>query len=128
MGRGGADAADGAYIIYTSGSTGTPKGVMVEHRSAVNLLVAMQTAYPLGREDAFLMKTSYLFDVSVSEIFGWFWEGGRLVLLPKDGEKDPRTIIDTIERAGITHMNFVPAMFNIFIQHLEGEAVAGLGG
>ena len=36
-----------AYVIYTSGSTGKPKGVMVEHRSLVNRLVWMQSAYGL---------------------------------------------------------------------------------
>ncbi|RKI51355.1 amino acid adenylation domain-containing protein, partial [Corallococcus sp. AB049A] len=30
-----------AYIIYTSGSTGRPKGVMIQHRSVLNLRVAL---------------------------------------------------------------------------------------
>ncbi|MGD2088539.1 MAG: amino acid adenylation domain-containing protein, partial [Candidatus Aminicenantes bacterium] len=107
-----------AYIIYTSGSTGKPKGVLVEHRSVVNILTALQTLYPLKRFDTYLLKTSYLFDVSVTELFGWFREGGRLALLEKDDEKDPAKIIDIIEREGITHINFVPSMFGIFVDQL----------
>ncbi len=114
---------DAAYIIYTSGSTGKPKGVLVEHRSALNLLAQLHARYPVGSGDAYLMKTSYLFDVSVSEIFGWFWGGGRLVLLETDGEKDPGILVEAIEGYGITHINFVPAMFNVFVQHLtEGDS------
>ncbi|MGE5342509.1 MAG: amino acid adenylation domain-containing protein [Candidatus Omnitrophota bacterium] len=110
-----------AYIIYTSGSTGKPKGVMVEHASAVNLLYAMQTRYPLGQSDTYLLKTSYIFDVSVTELFGWYMGGGRLALLEKGGEKVPGMILDAIERHTVSHINFVPSMFNAFIDYLTIE-------
>ncbi|MCP5049063.1 MAG: amino acid adenylation domain-containing protein, partial [bacterium] len=69
-----------AYIIYTSGSTGTPKGVMVEHSSVVNLLQYLSNAYPFSSSDTYLLKTSYTFDVSVTELFGWYPGGGRLAV------------------------------------------------
>ncbi|MCP4154314.1 MAG: amino acid adenylation domain-containing protein, partial [bacterium] len=106
------------YIIYTSGTTGKPKGVVVEHRAAVNLLTAMQRKYPFGEEDTWLLKTTYMFDVSVTEIFGWFLGGGKIAILEKDAEKDPRIIVETIEKQKITHINFVPAMFNVFTETL----------
>ncbi|MCP4155867.1 MAG: amino acid adenylation domain-containing protein, partial [bacterium] len=108
-----------AYIIYTSGTTGKPKGVMVEHRAAVNILTEMQREYPLKRDDTYLFKTSYIFDVSVAEIFGWYLDGGRLAVLEKDAEKDPRQIIETIKKHRITHINFVPSMFGIFVEALK---------
>ncbi|MGD2084987.1 MAG: amino acid adenylation domain-containing protein [Candidatus Aminicenantes bacterium] len=110
-----------AYIIYTSGSTGHPKGVMVNHGSIVNLLFALHSRYPLTKRDTYLLKTSYLFDVSVSELFGWFLEDGRLTVLEPGGEKDPGIILDTIERSGVTHINFVPSMFQVFTRALEHE-------
>ncbi len=110
-----------AYIIYTSGSTGKPKGVIVEHRSTINLLFAMQKEYPFTQVDTYLLKTSYLFDVSVTELFGWYIGGGRLVILEKDGEKDPCVILDWIEKNGVSHINFVPSMFNLFIEHITEE-------
>ncbi|MCP4149605.1 MAG: amino acid adenylation domain-containing protein, partial [bacterium] len=110
-----------AYIIYTSGSTGRPKGVMIEHTSVVNILTAMQRAYPLKKDDTYLFKTSYVFDVSVTEIFGWFLGGGRLAVLEKDGEKDPRQIIETIKKHRITHINFVPSMFGLFVETLSTQ-------
>ncbi len=110
---------DLAYIIFTSGSTGNPKGVMIEHNSAVNILTALQSRYPLMETDSYLFKTTYTFDVSVAEIFGWFFSGGKLVILKKDREKDPRAILKEIERTGVTHINFVPSMFNVFLDSID---------
>ncbi|MCP5052116.1 MAG: amino acid adenylation domain-containing protein, partial [bacterium] len=112
-----------AYIIYTSGSTGHPKGVMVEQRSLVNLAFDLQQRYPFGEEDTYLLKTNYVFDVSLSELMGWFLGGGRLGVLEKEGEKDPLAIVDSIEKFKVTHINFVPAMFNAFIRHLNPQNI-----
>ena len=106
---------DLAYIIYTSGSTGKPKGVMIEHRSAINTLMALEKKYPLSQEDTYLLKTSYTFDVSVTELFGWFISGGRLAILRAGGEKEPQVILDTINKNNVTHINFVPSMLSVFI-------------
>jgi tyrocidine synthetase-3 len=110
-----------AYIIYTSGTTGKPKGVMIEQTSVVNLLFALQHSYPFGQSDAYLLKTSYVFDVSVTELFGWYMGGGRLVILERGGEKDPLTILAALERNNVTHVNFVPSMFNLFVDYINEE-------
>ncbi|MCP5103010.1 MAG: amino acid adenylation domain-containing protein, partial [bacterium] len=107
-----------AYIIYTSGSTGRPKGVMVEHRSVVNILFDLFKRYPFGEGDTYLLKTSYVFDVSVTELFGWFLGGGRLAVLEKGGEKDPQAILAAVEHFDVSHINFVPSMFNVFLESL----------
>ncbi|HEX2926728.1 MAG TPA: amino acid adenylation domain-containing protein [Ruminiclostridium sp.] len=116
-----------AYVIYTSGSTGVPKGVMVEHRSVVNILLALQQEYPLTESDSFLFKTTYTFDVSVAELFGWFFDGGRLVILKKDAEKDPESIAEAVYKNGVTHINFVPSMLNGFLNALDGRDISNLG-
>ncbi|MCP4155666.1 MAG: amino acid adenylation domain-containing protein, partial [bacterium] len=108
-----------AYIIYTSGSTGKPKGTLIEHRAAVNLLWALQKAYPLTRRDTYLLKTSFIFDVSVTELFGWFYEGGRVAVLDREGARDPKEILKAIQREQATHINFVPSMFNMFVDSLN---------
>jgi len=116
-----------AYIIYTSGSTGKPKGVMIRHQSVVNILTALEKEYPLEKEDAYLLKTAYTFDVSVTELFGWFIGNGRLVMLPNGDEKDAKAIITAIGKNNITHVNFVPSMLNIFIDELLSNKVKELG-
>jgi amino acid adenylation domain-containing protein len=115
-----------AYIIYTSGSTGQPKGVMVAQFSAVNLLWALHNKYPFRESDVYLLKTSYFFDVSVCELFGWFFGGGRLAVLEQNGEKDPKKILDTIENARVTHINFVPSMFKVFTDALNPQNIKKL--
>jgi non-ribosomal peptide synthetase component F len=101
---------------------------MVNHGSVVNLLLALQSRYPLKKHDSYLLKTSYLFDVSVTELFGWFLEGARLAVLEKGGEKDPKAILDKIEQEKITHINFVPSMFNVFVAGLHKENIGKLSG
>ncbi|UCH94256.1 MAG: amino acid adenylation domain-containing protein [Candidatus Aminicenantes bacterium] len=119
-------AAQLAYIIYTSGSAGKPKGVMVEHLSVVNVLFTLNKQYPFHESSVYLLKTSFAFDVSVTELFGWFLGKGKLAILEKGGEKDPETILDTIESARITHINFAPSMFNVFTDSLNPENIGKL--
>ncbi|MCP5045916.1 MAG: SDR family NAD(P)-dependent oxidoreductase, partial [bacterium] len=117
-----------AYIIYTSGSTGKPKGVMVEHKSITNLLFALNKNYPFGPGDTYLLKTSFVFDVSVSELFGWFMGGGRLAVLESGDEKDPRSILEAVKVFSVTHINFVPTAFNGFIDLLNAGNAGQLPG
>lgn len=113
-----------AYMIYTSGSTGMPKGVLVEHSQAMNTLFAMQETCPVRREDVYLFKTNYAFDVSVAELFGWFMGGGSMVVLPAGDEKDPQAIFDAIKKYSVTHINFVPSLFALFFGLLKENAEA----
>jgi len=109
---------DLSYIIYTSGSTGNPKGVMVGHSSVVNLLHFMQDKFPLTHHDSYLLKTSFCFDVSVIELFGWILGGSKLSILTKDHERDPGKILDAISNFQVTHINFVPSVFKSFSQSI----------
>ncbi|WP_412679436.1 amino acid adenylation domain-containing protein [Brevibacillus fortis] len=104
-----------AYVIYTSGSTGKPKGVMVSHESIINTLFFLESRYPVMENDVYLLKTNYVFDVSLSELFGWFIGRGHLVILPPHGEKLPEMLAEYIVKHRVTHVNFVPAMLNVFV-------------
>lgn len=69
-----------AYVIYTSGSTGKPNGVMIEHRSVVDHIIALQTQWQISEQDRILQFASLSFDVSVEEIFLALFSGATLVL------------------------------------------------
>jgi len=115
---------DLAYVIYTSGSTGKPKGVMIEHQSVVNRLWWMQRRYPIGERDVLLQKTPVSFDVSVWELFWWSFTGARLSLLAPGAEKDPREVLRTVERDGVTIIHFVPSMLSPLLDLLESDPLA----
>lgn len=110
-----------AYVIYTSGTTGKPKGVMVQHDSVVNILKNLQEKYPVNRDDSFIFKTTFCFDVSIVEIFGWFHEGASVAILEPGSEADPHKIISAIKRHAVTHINFVPSVFSVFLNTITDQ-------
>lgn len=116
-----ADENDTAYVIYTSGSTGNPKGARVSHKSAVNRILWMHDKYPLCSDDVILQKTPYTFDVSVWEHFWWGIAGGSLAV-SKPGEHFlPARILDETEKCKVTHLHFVPSVFELFLNYLESH-------
>ncbi|MFH1060591.1 MAG: amino acid adenylation domain-containing protein [Pseudomonadota bacterium] len=119
---------DLAYVIYTSGSTGRPKGVMVEHRAVVNFLRGLERRWPVGPQDAYLFKTNYTFDVSLTELFGWFFGASRLVLLGPGLEREPAAMAAAIARHAVTHLNFAPSMLRAFLEYLESAGAGDLAG
>lgn len=115
--------SDLMYVIYTSGTTGDPKGVKITHENAFNTLSYLKDEYPLKAEDSFLWKTSYSFDVSIGELFGWFWNGGSLSIPKQETLKEPQEIVDCIVYYGITHLNFTPTLLRLFVNALTPAAV-----
>ena len=98
----------------------------VEHISIVNALFAIQNKNTAGESGVYLWKASLLFDLGMIELLGWFLGGGRLAILERDGEKDPLRLLKTIANQRITHINFVPAMFKVFVEVLNHEHVSQL--
>ena len=119
---GRASEEDVAYVIYTSGSTGMPKGARVSHKSVLNRILWMNDAYPLGVGGKILQKTPFSFDVSVWEIFWWGMCGGSMAA-SKPGEHIlPAKLLEEIERHQITHLHFVPSVFDLFVKYLENNS------
>lgn len=108
-----------AYVIYTSGSTGKPKGVMIEHGSAINRLLWMKQAYQISDKSRILQKTPYTFDVSVWELFLWFFARARLILLPHGEENNIQLIRSYICRFKVTDCHFIPSLLNSFLKQLD---------
>lgn len=116
-------SCDLSYVIYTSGSTGQPKGCELEHKGIVNRIQWMWEHYGFTTGDRILQKTSYVFDVSVWEIFMTLCFGARLVLCRRDEIYSPSALTEIIQKEGITTMHFVPSMFDTFLSALSAGTV-----
>ncbi|WP_156749905.1 amino acid adenylation domain-containing protein, partial [Mycobacterium sp. E2479] len=88
------DPEEIAYLIYTSGTTGVPKGVAVTHRNVTQLMGSLDAGLPSGA--VWAQWHSYVFDVSVSEIFGALLHGGRLVVIPDWVARSPEELRDML--------------------------------
>ncbi|MDR2831027.1 MAG: amino acid adenylation domain-containing protein [Methanobrevibacter sp.] len=110
---------DLVYLIYTSGTTGYPKGVMIKHKGAYNRLIWLLNEFNINHRDRILHKTTYTFDVSLWEIILPLLAGATQIIAEKDGEKDPRYLIDLMSEEKITLVNFVPSMLVVFLQTLQ---------
>ncbi|HEX8592566.1 MAG TPA: non-ribosomal peptide synthetase [Pseudomonas sp.] len=111
-----------AYVIYTSGSTGQPKGVGITHSALAERLQWMQATYQLTDADVLMQKAPVSFDVSVWECFWPLITGCQLVLAAPGEHRDPRRIVELIQRFGVTTLHFVPPLLRLFI---EDPQVAG---
>ncbi len=105
-----------AYGIFTSGSTGRPKGVLVEHRNVVRLLDSAQSFYNFDETDVWPLFHSYAFDVSVWEMWGAFFHGGTLLIVPRELARSTFDFYHFIKQHGVTVLNQTPGAFYQFIE------------
>ncbi|MFI1367335.1 amino acid adenylation domain-containing protein [Streptomyces griseochromogenes] len=103
-----------AYLMYTSGSTGRPKGVKIEHRSLVNLLLAMRDE--VGAGGTWLAVTSTSFDISGLELYLPLVSGGRIVLAGTEQARDGQTLVKAIEAHEVSHVQATPSSWKLLLQ------------
>jgi long-chain acyl-CoA synthetase len=107
------DESEGDLLQYSSGTTGRPKGIRREMAGlspgeTPNMLMPLLNAVGITGESVYLSPAP-LYHTAPS-----FWSmsvqslGGTVVLLEK---YDPEGALESIQRHGITHGQFVPAMF-----------------
>ncbi|HVT17775.1 MAG TPA: amino acid adenylation domain-containing protein [Thermoanaerobaculia bacterium] len=120
------DAESLAYVIFTSGSTGRPKGVMVPHRAIVNRLLWMQASFPLRPGDSVLQKTPFTFDASVWELFCPLLAGARLVFARADGQQEGAYLVAAVLAYGITTLQLVPSVLEVFLRQPEVKRCSSL--
>ncbi|QNR66951.1 amino acid adenylation domain-containing protein [Paenibacillus peoriae] len=113
---------DLAYVIYTSGTTGKPKGVMIEHRSLVNTAAGYRREYRLDQFPVRLLQlASFSFDVFVGDIARTLYNGGTMVIVPKDDRIDPSRLHYWMERERVTIFESTPALIVPFLEYVHEQ-------
>jgi amino acid adenylation domain-containing protein/non-ribosomal peptide synthase protein (TIGR01720 family) len=110
-------SGDLAYVIYTSGSTGRPRGVMIEHRSVVNLVAALECAVyrDLPGELQVGLVASVAFDASVQQIFAALMLGHSLHVVDAETRRDPARLIDWLVERRIDVIDMTPSLLALLI-------------
>ncbi len=106
-----------AYAIFTSGSTGKPKCVTVCHRSAVNLLAALDREIYAG-EDASPLRVSLngppAFDTSVKQLLQ-LMRGHTLHIVPHDVRLDADALLSFIRTNRLDVLDCTPSQLKILL-------------
>lgn len=109
-------AEDPAYIIYTSGTTGKPKGVHHSHRMIIGYSPLWQMIYEFPDETAVHYTPA-----------SWSWVGGLFAnaltalyqgqpILGYDGQFDPTTCYELLEKYDVTHALLTPTMMRMIME------------
>ena len=103
-----------AAIVFTSGSTGVPKGVVYRHRHFVAQIDMMRAAFGIeaGGIDLPTFPPFALFDPAL----------GVTSIIPdmdptRPAQADPRRLVQTIERFGVTQLFGSPALVAVLARH-----------
>ncbi|MBM4392195.1 MAG: amino acid adenylation domain-containing protein [Deltaproteobacteria bacterium] len=111
---------DLAYVIYTSGSTGEPKGVMIPHRALANLCEWNARLSGVTSADRCAAYCSFMFDVSVGEVFTPLVRGASVYVVPSAVRGSVREVGRFFVENAITVATLPTRVGELFMAH--GEA------
>ena len=109
---------DPIYAIFTSGSTGKPKGAINKHRGIVNRFFNMNDRYGYKENDVILFTSNHIFDSCVWQLFWPLINGARTIITSPSFGFDLEQIITLIYQNKVTITDFVPSVFNIFVDYI----------
>jgi Acyl-CoA synthetases (AMP-forming)/AMP-acid ligases II len=111
---------DKAVLLFTSGTTGLPKAVMYTQEKMIMGAMAIASQLSYHSAPARLSQEDVMFpQIPIYHILSW----GSLIIAPMIGAKlvyaekfDPRAVIETIDREGVTWISVVPTMMQMLLE------------
>ncbi|MEN9519381.1 MAG: NcpA, partial [Cyanobacteriota bacterium] len=105
-----------AYAIYTSGSTGKPKGVMIEHKSAVNLVNALNQAVYNNHHSPLniSLNASLCFDSSVKQVLQLL-NGHTLYIVSEEARHDVNELLSFIKNNALDVLDCTPSYLKLLL-------------
>lgn len=111
------DDALAAYMMFTSGSTGEPKGVVISRRALLCFLDGIRERLGLTPACHWLFITTPAFDISLLEMLGPLWSGGRLTVAGNVHNKDPLGMLALLAAdSSINWMQATPACWRMLLK------------
>ncbi|RKH32449.1 non-ribosomal peptide synthetase, partial [Corallococcus sicarius] len=106
-----------AYIIYTSGSTGRPKGVMIQHRSVLNLRLALASTVHTDAKKAERVSVNapLSFDASVKQLIQVL-DGHTLCIVPDEARTDVGELVKRIGQDALDVLDCSPAHLRLLLE------------
>ena len=105
-----------SHILFTSGSTGAPKGIRLHQRGIMNYAAVSSERYAFGQIRV-LQQTSIGFDVSFSQIYSAFTNGGMLVVAPFESRGDPDMLSKLILDEKIEFTMCTPSEYSLLLTY-----------
>lgn len=105
-----------AYLMFTSGSTGRPKGVEVLRSALDNFLASMAHTPGMSPGQRLLAITTTGFDISGLELFLPLWVGGTVVITDAATARDPRLLLQQLQRSRIDLLQATPATWRLLLE------------
>ena len=104
---------DNAILMYTAGTTGKPKGVLLTHNSCIWNCVNWYDAGVYRPTDRSLQVMPIYHVAALGSVLTYVFIGGTCYL---KRTFDPKDVMETIEREGITRWMAAPTVFNMILE------------
>lgn len=111
-----------SYQLFTSGTTGKQKTVLMTMPNLEYIVDAMNADFPCKSEDTLIWTTSWTFDVSIVQLFGFLKNAGKLIIPDISNKEAIIKLPELVEQHQVTHVNLVPTVLaGVFSVWTENE-------
>lgn len=112
---------DPVYAMFTSGTSGTPKAAVISNEGLLNRFLWMNEYFGEGRDETVVQTTRFIYDSSIWQLLWPLTKGGKTIIQPTLDSVSIHSLLDVIERHRVTTLDFIPSIFNRFVDELEAK-------